>query len=163
MLHVSCPGNVTWFNLYGEVFGIDMPYSSSSFTEATNRKGGWYHTVSLLQFSPKINSLRWFRKQPVPQTRGCKWMQCIHNKSGRTYQEFKKISQTNMLISPLKKNPDIVPHLCVASVEPPWLETTHSLKCTYMQDVLCSVIKRIMQLKCRFCGPDKHAFTLLYT
>jgi hypothetical protein len=43
MLAVSWPGNATWFNLYGEVFGIDTPYSSSSFTEATNRKGGWYH------------------------------------------------------------------------------------------------------------------------
>jgi hypothetical protein len=52
-----------------------------------------------------------------------------------------KISKTN--ISPIK-NARHVPHPRVASVEPPWLETTHFQKCMYMQDVLCNVIERIL-------------------
>ena len=39
---------------------------------------------------------------------------------------------------------DTLPHARVASVEPPWLETTHFQECVYMHDVLCNVTARIM-------------------
>ena len=59
---------------------------------------------------------------------------------------------------PAKKTFDILPHPRVASVEPPWLETPDSRKCTYKQDILCNAIERIAQLKCSFCGHAKGTF-----
>ena len=36
------------------------------------------------------------------------------------------------------------PYPRVASVEPPWLETTELERCVYLQDVLCSAVGRIV-------------------
>ena len=35
-----------------------------------------------------------------------------------------------------------------ASFKRSWLETTHFQKCTFMKEILCSVIERIVKLNC---------------
>jgi hypothetical protein len=62
---------------------------------------------------------------------------CIHP------LEIFKISDINMLISPLKLCGTIV-HRHVASVELPWLETIHFQKLMCKQDVLCNITQRFM-------------------
>jgi hypothetical protein len=60
-----------------------------------------------------------------------------------------KTSKANTLTSPLKKKPfHNLPDPRAASVGAPWLETVHFQKHMYMQDVLCSAVERIVQLKC---------------
>jgi hypothetical protein len=61
--------------------------------------------------------------------------------SGCTRYEFAEMSNTNMLFSPLKPC-DALPHPRFASVETPWLETTHFQNCMYIQDVSCNVTGR---------------------
>ena len=62
---------------------------------------------------------------------------CIH-------KEFQSIKDKHA--DQPAKTGDTLPYLGFASVKRPWWETTHFQKCTFMKDVLCSVIERIMKL-----------------
>lgn len=53
-----------------------------------------------------------------------------------------KISQTNMLSSPLKKF-DNLQYPSVAFVEQPWLAKTYFQNCTYMRDVFCNAKQHV--------------------
>ena len=61
-----------------------------------------------------------------------------------------KISNTNTLISPLKTC-DTLQHPRVASIEPPWLETTHFQICMYMH--ILSVQRHVTSWRVRGSNP----------
>jgi hypothetical protein len=86
----------------------------------------------------------------VTQVTWCQGLVQAHSQWGATGcniwmhpPEICKISKTNMVISP-QKICDTLLHPHVASVEPPWVETTHFQKRMYTQDVLCIVIERVV-------------------
>jgi len=83
--------------------------------------------------------------------KGCKWVQYTHYKSGCISYDYANY-QTHHADQPDNKTCDTLHRPFVAMIA----KTYFKIVC--VQDGLCTVTERILQLKLYICGPDEGAF-----